>query len=119
MEQGYKVVHVSNDNVLRSAVVIYGSVDYKVGEFVFPLILNGPLCVFGDVCNAINYVSDHINFKVYECEYEPSDDISVWRELTDSKVTHTPLAGLYENTILAKSVKLVKELEHITILIPE
>ncbi|KKM74718.1 hypothetical protein LCGC14_1397460 [marine sediment metagenome] len=120
--QGYKVVVKGESRFasrrkigkLYSAVTSgEGQVEYKVGEQVHPQKGCGPLCVFSSIEAAQQYIGNSILSDIrnrhcstiYLCDYVPDElNISVWT------VTRSGLIPDITGTILAKSVRIIKEI---------
>ena len=94
-KKGYKVVM---KRTLRSCsmVTLFGSVKYKVNEWVNPVKGFGPLCVFNYLFDAKRF-NFYASGTIYECLYEPN--------LIASSLH---LYDLPPWTILASKVKLIK-----------
>lgn len=101
---GYKVVR---KRTLQSATRNIGSIKYKTNDWVYPEKDCGPLCVFKDKKNAINFMGESFGdfYSIYECLYEPSKEKYVYYK----KIIQGGLSILPTGTALANRVKLTKK----------
>jgi len=109
--EGYKIV----DNYLSSiAAPGGGSISYTIGEQTVPLEHCGPLAVFRELDDALDFLvkSYHGLLKlvhIFECEYEESSRTYLW--IGDRGGVFQSRKGLPRGTRLAESVTLLEEVE--------
>ena len=103
--RGYKVVFVAWDNTLESA---YSSkpVIYRLNEWVEPFLGDGPLACFDSMENAYSFCPYDDYFKVYECEYNESEERELYRTW---RPWRTPINECPQGTVFASRVKLLEE----------
>ncbi|MDQ3834311.1 MAG: hypothetical protein M3315_11925 [Actinomycetota bacterium] len=81
LEQGFKVVRVVLD-VLFSVYPSGGQRIYSQSEFTEPYERDGPLAVFTDYVDALQFImpSDHLDaeYRIYLCQYDESPEQRLW-----------------------------------------
>lgn len=99
---GYKVLY---NRSMFSPLGLNGMVEYKINEWVSPNKDCGPLCVFNNIQDAINFMGESFDsFRIYECLYEPSEEKHIYFGL---KEIGKSLYRLPKGTVLASRVKLI------------
>jgi len=121
---GWKVVrHAKGRDVhitfLSSiADTVYAEVIYPIDEWVEHLSSCGPLAVFTTPEGAIEFMriiwSEGSEYELHECEYEPSDDETLWcfgncGGGPTKKIT-SGIVGLFDDVGFADRVKLGKKI---------
>jgi hypothetical protein len=108
MKTYYKVVYL-DDGLLYSVTPCLGEIRYIVGEWVEPMLWNGPLCVYESLDDIYGYHEDAaIGFLIYECKIIPSNLRKVWYQVFDGRVIEKDLSDLVPGTVLADKVKLIR-----------
>jgi hypothetical protein len=106
---GYKVVGTNDTGHLVSCyAAMHYTVTYTPGEAAFPVLGEGPLCVFTSLSAARSF-SHMTGFRLYSCSYKPSRKVTVWHHTFGRKYSEK-LAKLPSNTGLADYVVLKEQI---------
>jgi hypothetical protein len=116
MKKGYKVVLKTRDSRYFSCVMgsLYGGVEYKIGIKTKPQDECGPLCIFENLEDAIDFKDYYVkNRALFECNYIPSNDTDIWSFRDDcSLYSRKNVSNLPWKTKLASSITLLKEIDN-------
>lgn len=114
---GYKVVSPFYKMYTSATNCAVQRVLYDVGHTTLQPNNGGPLAVFNSTEGAFRFEEymrymPFVDLSIFECEYEPSSETTLWRYETTSNETvryriTKEAEALPEGTVLARSVKLL------------
>lgn len=87
-----------------------GLTHYKLNEWTKPYEHAGPLCVFNNIDDMWEFMSNFEGagyMQIYTCLYEPSDAFSVWHKEYEDTRREMGIRLLPKGTILADRVKVL------------
>ena len=111
MEIGYKVFD-RRDKKMYSPVIRYtGGVEYLIDVWNTPKDGWGPMCILPTLELAKDFIKMYGDMamgeaEVWEVEYEPSKETSVWQRYVDGSKDDTEKHVLFGGTVLADGIKL-------------
>lgn len=123
MLKGYKAISINLQKEGISITMDFQYFKQIPTEFPTPALIPphgwGPFCVFEDLgsfwdaYNKYNWIGEHV--VLFECEYEPSVEKSIWytinRGLKPERLLEKQLKDLPRGTVLANSLRLTKLLK--------
>ncbi len=115
IRKGYKIVQ-QKDNILCSCFnnqYYPGAIEYKVNEWVYPKIGNGPLAVFDNFENARIFQDDRFyrHHKIFSCLFIPNyyQDRLWFKSITIKGSLRLGLLPV--GTVLASQIILIEEIK--------
>ena len=110
---GYKVVRIDNGELVSAFNDGYIR-KYSVGEWTKPRDNDGPLALFKEKKQAVDFFHIHSScynkHLIYKCEYEESDDNTLWCCTPDGMKIYIYF-NIPNNTIFADKIKLIEKMD--------
>lgn len=113
IKKGYKIVNIKNGIYTSFFNNEYfpGTIDYKINEWVYPILGNGPLAIFNTLSAAKDFAYCYDNYKIFSCLFIPNYYQDRLWFINGNNKGALRLGSLPIGTVLASQIKLIEEIE--------